>query len=205
MDNLLRKTILCGIILVLVYLVFFIFFDKTIDQWVFNNYSDTWLNHLGEYISYLATGSFIKFGITCAFIVILICDSGLEKQWTRLLLYICLSVSLAIIIGEGFKYLLGRHRPVMLFDKNLYGLHFFSSNWELNSTPSGHTIRAFSLFTALSLLFQRFAFIFISIAVIIGISRVIVTAHFPSDVLFGAFIGTFTAIWTYKYYFKTQI
>jgi membrane-associated phospholipid phosphatase len=89
----------------------------------------------------------------------------------------------------------------MLFDHNLYGLHFFSSEWALNSSPSGHTIRAFSLLTALSMLYRRFTVVFIFIALLIGASRVAVTAHYPSDVLFGAFIGIFTAVWTYQYFF----
>jgi membrane-associated phospholipid phosphatase len=93
----------------------------------------------------------------------------------------------------------------MLFEHNLYGMHFFSSEWLLNSTPSGHSLRAFSVFTALSLLYRRFTVVFISVAVLIGASRVVVTAHYPSDVVFGAFIGIFTAAWTYKYFFiKTE-
>ena len=89
----------------------------------------------------------------------------------------------------------------MLFEQNLYGLHFFSTEWALNSTPSGHTLRAFSFLTALSMLYRRFTVVFISIAILIGVSRVIVTAHYPSDVVFGAFIGVFTALWVYKYFF----
>ena len=89
----------------------------------------------------------------------------------------------------------------MLFNHNLYGLHFFSSEWSLNSTPSGHSIRAFSLLTALSMLYRRFTIFFIFIALLIGASRVAVTAHYPSDVLFGAFIGIFTAVWIYQYFF----
>jgi membrane-associated phospholipid phosphatase len=110
-------------------------------------------------------------------------------------------VAIAIIIGDGLKYLLGRHRPVMLFDHNLYGLKFFSSEWALNSSPSGHTIRAFSLLTALSMVYRRFTVVFILIALLIGASRVAVTAHYPSDVLFGALIGILTSVWTYQYFF----
>ena len=44
------------------------------------------------------------------------------------------------------------------------------------------------------MLYRRFAVVFISIAILIGVSRVIVTAHYPSDVVFGAFIGVFTAL-----------
>ena len=135
------------------------------------------------------------------FILVLISDSGLKRQRTRFLLYICICVAIAIVIGDGLKYLLGRYRPIMLFEHNLYGLHFFSAEWALNSTPSGHTIRAFSLLTALAMLYRRFAFVFISIALLIGLSRVAVTAHYPSDVLFGAYIGILTAVWTYQYFF----
>ena len=89
----------------------------------------------------------------------------------------------------------------MLFEQNLYGLHFLSAEWALNSTPSGHTLRAFSILTALSMLYRRFASIFIIIAIVIGISRVVVKAHYPSDVVFGAFIGIFAALWVYKHFF----
>ena len=201
MEGLYRKTAISAVIATILYLVFFIFFDRAIDLWVHNNCSKTWFPQLGDYISYLANGSFVRLGLALCFILILVCDSGIKKRWTRLLLYICISGAIAIVIGDGLKYLLGRYRPIMLFENNLYGLHCFSTKWAMNSTPSGHTIRAFSILTALSMLHRRFAGIFISLAVLIGASRVIVTAHYPSDVLFGAFIGIFTAIWTYKYFF----
>jgi membrane-associated phospholipid phosphatase len=92
----------------------------------------------------------------------------------------------------------------MLFQDNLYGLQFFSAKWEFNSTPSGHTLRAFALFTALALLFRRGAAVFLAFGALIGTSRVIITDHYPSDVLLGAFIGIFTALWTYKYFFPAN-
>lgn len=205
MENLFKRTAIAAGISGIMYLILFYFFDRTIDLWIHNNWSNTWLFQLGTYISYLANGDFIKLGIALCFILIIISDSDLEKRWTRCLLYICISGSVAIIIGDGCKYLLGRYRPIMLFEDNLYGLHFFSSKWALNSTPSGHTVRAFAILTALSLLSRRFTVVFISVAVLIGASRVAVTAHYPSDVLFGAFIGIFTATWTYKYFFGEDI
>jgi membrane-associated phospholipid phosphatase len=199
--GLLRKTAISAAIASVAYLVLFIFFDKAIDLWIHDNFSNTWLPHVGSYISYLADGSFVRLGIALCFIVVIISDYRLQKRRTKMVLYICVCVAIAIIIGDGLKYLFGRHRPVMLFDHNLYGLEFFSSEWALNSSPSGHTIRAFSLLTALSMLYRRFTVVFIFIALLIGASRVAVTAHYPSDVLFGAFIGIFTAVWTYQYFF----
>lgn len=201
MEELVKKTAITAGITVIIYLVLFFFFDRAIDLWVHNYCSKTWLFALGTYISFLAKGDFVKLAIAFCFILIIVCDPCIKWRWTRYLLYICITGSIAIIIGDGFKYLLGRYRPIMLFEHNLYGMHFFSSEWALNSTPSGHTIRAFSILTAVSLLYRRFTVVFISIATLIGASRVIVTAHYPSDVLFGAFIGIFTAAWTYKYYF----
>jgi membrane-associated phospholipid phosphatase len=201
MKDLLKKTAIAAGITGIIYLVLFFFFDRAIDLWIHNNYANTWLTQLGTYISYLAKGEFIKLGLAIGFILIIIIDPHLTRRWTKNLLFICITGSIAIIIGEGLKFLLGRYRPIMLFDKNLYGPHFFSSKWALNSTPSGHTIRAFSLLTALSLLYRRFTVVFISVAGIIGASRVAVTAHYPSDVLLGAFIGIFIAGWTYQYFF----
>ncbi len=204
MEDLFKKTVVTAGITAIIYLIMFTFFDKSIDLLVHNKYSNTWLFQSGTYISYLAKGVYIKLGLALCFILILICDPGIKRLWTKYLLYICISVSIAIIIGDGMKYLLGRYRPIMLFEHNLYGLHFFSSEWALNSTPSGHTLRAFSLLTAASLLYRRFTIIFFSVAALIGASRVAVTAHYPSDVLFGAFIGIFAASWTYRYFFITD-
>lgn len=201
MDNLNNKTAMYAVIAFIIYLALFFFFDKTIDLWVYTTFSNTWLFHLGRGISCLATGSYVKLGIAFCFILILVGDSGIKRQGTKFLLYICICGAIAIVIGDGLKYLLGRYRPIMLFEHNLYGLHFFSSEWALNSTPSGHTLRAFAILTALSMLYRRFTVVFMSMAVLIGVSRVAVTAHYPSDIVFGAFIGIFTALWTYKHFF----
>jgi len=202
MDALLKKTIIAAVIVAIIYLALFIFFDQGIDLRVHEAFSNNKIFQWGTNVSTAATGAYIKLLIAIGLILVIIIDPGLKKDWTRKLLFVCVSCSIAIIIGEGLKFLLGRHRPVMLFENNRYGLEFFSTKWELNSTPSGHTLRAFSILTALSLLFRRFTPLFLTIAILIGASRVIVTAHYPSDVLFGAFIGIFSALWTYRYFFE---
>ena len=204
MDDLLKKTITVAVIAVIIYLALFFFFDRTIDIWIHKTCSNTGIFQWGTDVSTAATGAYIKLLIAACLIMIIIIDPGMKRLWTRNLLFICVSCSIAVIVGEGLKFLLGRHRPVMLFEHGQYGLRFFSSKWELNSTPSGHTLRAFSILTALSLLCRRFTPFFVSIAILIGASRVVVTAHYPSDVVFGAFIGIFSALWTYKYFFAKE-
>ncbi|HNT67828.1 MAG TPA: phosphatase PAP2 family protein [Syntrophorhabdaceae bacterium] len=200
MSDLNNKTAMYAAMAAVIYLALFFFFDRAIDLWVHSTLSNTWLFQVGKCLSALATGSYIKLGIAFCFILILVFDSGIKRQGTRFLLYICICGAIAIVVGDGLKYLLGRYRPIMLFDHNVYGLHFFSSEWALNSTPSGHTLRSFTILTALSMLYRRFTPVFIALAVLIGASRVVVTAHYPSDIVFGAFIGIFTALWTYKHF-----
>lgn len=201
MDKLPKKTGVAFAGFVLLYLLFFLFFDRLIAQWVHTNFTNTWVETLGIFISYLGYSPVVEIGLTLGFIVGIIgiiSNNGKNQYWTSCLFYVCISCAVAIVIGEGLKVVLARYRPVMLFESGEYGLHFFSTKWALNSTPSGHTLRTFSIMTALSMLFPRGRILFLATAVLVGISRIAVTAHYPSDVLFGAFIGIFSALWIYK-------
>ena len=44
----------------------------------------------------------------------------------------------------------------------------------------------------------------ITLAVLIGVSRVVVTDHYPSDILFGAYIGVFSALWVNRYFYGNR-
>ena len=180
------------------YVIFFLFFDRAVDLWVHRTLAGGIAEEAGSFVSQLATGVYVELALAAGFIWVAVFDPRLERASTKKLFYVLISVGIAILVGEGLKYLLGRYRPVMCFEHGLYGLHFFSSQWELNSTPSGHTLRAFSFFTALSLLYRRFAVLFMLAAVSIGVGRVLVTAHYPSDVLFGAYIGMMSALLVYR-------
>ena len=204
MDGLLKKTAVSAVLAAAAYLLLFWLCDRAVAVWFHTTWSGTWLFQAGTYISCLADGPSIRLVIALGFVVILAGDSGLHHRWARMLLYVCLSAAIALVIADGLKFLLARYRPVMLYEHNLYGLHFFSTQWAMNSTPSGHTVRAFSLLTAGALLYRRMAIVFFGIAVIIGISRVVVTAHYPSDVLLGAFIGIVTTVWVHKHFFKSN-
>jgi membrane-associated phospholipid phosphatase len=201
MLDLRRKTLIFAVGTIAVYILLFLFVDRPLDTWVLNNCSGTWVERLGSFFSSLGDGSVVRLGIALGFLLILAVDPDTGKPWAKLLLFVCISCAIAIVVGEGLKYLLARHRPVGLFEHNLYGMSFLSSEWASNSSPSGHTLRAFAILTALSLRFKRLSVLFITLAVLIGASRVVVTDHYPSDVLFGAFIGVFSALWVNRYFY----
>ncbi|RZJ02177.1 MAG: phosphatase PAP2 family protein [Rubrivivax sp.] len=61
------------------------------------------------------------------------------------------------------------------------------------SFPSGHTLHAFAFALMLSAFFPALAPVLWSFAALVGLARVVLGLHFPSDVLVGALIGTATA------------
>ncbi|WP_052746136.1 phosphatase PAP2 family protein [Sulfurovum lithotrophicum] len=202
MKNTREKIIYTTLATAALYVILFLFFDRNIDLWMHHHMLGKAAESIGKQISVLASLLYVNIALLCAFGYIVIVDPGIRKKSTKKLFYIIITVTVAIMIGEGFKYLLGRYRPIMFFEHGEYGLHFFTTKWVLNSTPSDHTIRAFSFFTALGFLYKHTMPLFMFLALMVGASRVVVTAHYPSDVLFGAFVGIMTAVWMHRYFFE---
>lgn len=58
------------------------------------------------------------------------------------------------------------------------------------SFPSGHTTSAFTTATVLAHFFPKGTPIFYSLAALVGLTRMILGVHYPTDVLIGSLIGT---------------
>ncbi len=89
---------------------------------------------------------------------------------------------------------LGRLRPKHLIKDDLYGFGYYGAEFTNNSFPSGHTQTAFTVAAVLTILFPRWWPVFMSFGALIGVSRVMVGAHYPSDVIMGAYIAITVAI-----------
>lgn len=115
-------------------------------------------------------------------------------------LFVFLSLSITGIFITLVKWIAGRHRPVDLFNSGYFGFDYFGQAYELISFPSGHAQTVFTLATALTLLYPRCGIPLFLMASAVGISRIILTSHYLSDVIAGAGIGIIgTRI--IKYYF----
>ena len=115
-------------------------------------------------------------------------------------LFVFLSLSITGIFINLVKWVAGRHRPIDLFNSGHFGFDYFGQVYELISFPSGHAQTAFTLATALTLLYPRCGIPLFIMASAVGISRIILTSHYLSDVIAGAGIGIIcTRI--IKYYF----
>jgi membrane-associated phospholipid phosphatase len=95
------------------------------------------------------------------------------------------------------KRLIGRARP-----SGLGPFHYVPFSWrpDYASLPSGHSTTAFSAAIAIGALFPRARPALWVYALTIALSRVVIAAHFPSDVIAGAFVGGFGAILVRNYF-----
>jgi undecaprenyl-diphosphatase len=121
--------------------------------------------------------------------------------WTRVQVatgFVFASVAGSGLIVTVVKRIIGRGRPVHFADAGIATFHPFSdASWA--SFPSGHSTTIASFCTAIAILFPRLTVPAIFIALAVGASRVIVGAHYPSDViaglLFGSAFTVFMARW----------
>ncbi|PJH69213.1 phosphatase PAP2 family protein, partial [Salmonella enterica subsp. enterica serovar Typhimurium] len=60
-----------------------------------------------------------------------------------------------------------------------------------HSFPSGHTTAIFSVIIPFILLDWMLMFLLLPIGIIVGVSRIYLGLHFPSDVLGGSLLGSF--------------
>ena len=110
------------------------------------------------------------------------------------------AIALPGIATNGIKYVIGRARPFVggAADPFLYAP--FTGTAAYASMPSGHTTTALSVLVALGILWPRARTVLLIYALLICVSRVVVTAHHPSDVLGGAVMGTFGVMLVARYF-----
>jgi membrane-associated phospholipid phosphatase len=87
------------------------------------------------------------------------------------------------------KRLIGRARPLVDGSANPFLYHPFGWKVEYAGMPSGHATNAFAAAVAIGALWPRARPFMWAYAIVIALTRVALTAHFPSDVLAGAFVG----------------
>ncbi|MDR3556773.1 MAG: phosphatase PAP2 family protein [Syntrophobacteraceae bacterium] len=113
---------------------------------------------------------------------------GKNKGLANLAAFLFLAVALSGLANDLIK-LVGRSRPILLLAKGFYGFKPFTGKYIYTSFPSGHANTIASLCDGLYLVVDRFKYLLLLVALAVMTSRVVVGAHFPSDVLFGAYLG----------------
>lgn len=100
------------------------------------------------------------------------------------------------VLGHLIKTLVGRQRPHVsdVFDSHIFAPISFDSYYQ--SLPSGHAQVVFCSATMLAFLWPRNSLPIYIVAAILTFSRVVVHAHFLSDIMVGGLVGHLGALWS---------
>ena len=133
------------------------------------------------------------------FLLILFAAAGVRElpQVSRLVLasmtvrlgFLFLAIGVPGLFVAILKRIIGRARPLVVEDGGV--LIFAPLIWRADyaSIPSGHGTTAFAAAIAIGTLWPRARAVMWTYAVLIAVSRVVITAHYPSDVIASAFFG----------------
>lgn len=123
---------------------------------------------------------------------------GVARGWASLSKaagFVLASLAFSAVLVHILKLTVGRVRPGALFSEGIYAAFPLSFDTTLSSFPSGHSQTVWSIMTALMFLFPRAWPLFAAWATVIASSRIIVGAHFPSDILMGSFIAAMSTLY----------
>lgn len=98
------------------------------------------------------------------------------------------------LLSQIVKHLVGRARPKLVDTLGPQHFDLFSLKAVLASFPSGHTTTIVAAAASLSFFMPRRAVLLFALALPVAASRLIIGAHYPSDVLGGVFLGLGSAL-----------
>jgi undecaprenyl-diphosphatase len=123
-------------------------------------------------------------------------------RWSRLVLasvavrlgFVFAAIAVPSLLISIVKRVIGRARPFVDIQPDPF--HYMWGAWRADyaSFPSGHATAAFAAATAISLVCPRLRVLMWIYALLITVSRVVVAAHHPSDVIAGAIAGSLGAL-----------
>lgn len=105
----------------------------------------------------------------------------------------CISLAISHIPVQILKKLYPRKRPYITINGTKHPINPLQDH----SFPSGHTTAIFSLAIPFILYTPVLGFLLVPLALSVGISRIYLGLHYPSDVLAGICLGTLTGILSY--------
>jgi membrane-associated phospholipid phosphatase len=161
----------------------------------FFDYLFNFITRLGEELAFVALALFF-----------------LLKKNYKMGLKIALTGIVVIIPVAILKEWFAHPRPVTVFEQmGIFSSINLPQGYDIlrgyNSFPSGHSAAAFALWTILALNIKKVKgqLIFLSIAILVALSRVYLLCHFPEDTLFGSTIGISIALIIQYFFIKQNI
>ena len=154
----------------------------------------TWFGQGGVVL--YTTGVLIVIGLAISFAL-----PGLASRLEvpiRRAISVFIIVAAAGLMDDALKIVFGRARPYLWLAGDDSGFGFLRYNAKFASFPSGHTTTSFAAALAFSMLWPRGKWWFLLAALLIGVSRIALDAHYLSDVIAGALLGSAVAVFLGK-------
>jgi membrane-associated phospholipid phosphatase len=180
------KYILGASSLLITFIISYLYWDRPVALWC-KEYCVGSYNDFFAAITKLGVSTPYLIGSALLFLYFYYAKRNLRHSYHALFLFS--TVALSGIVADIIKVIAGRFRPSMLFDHGLYGFDLFHIKSAMTSFPSGHTATAFALAMYISLYWPKWALAGWIMAVAIGLSRIMTTAHYLSDVIAGIAVG----------------
>lgn len=117
--------------------------------------------------------------------------------------FVFFAVLVPTLVGDVLKWIVGRGRPFVGGEGNVFSFRHFGGTEAFASFPSGHANTAFALAFAVSALWPQARPVMLAYAIAIALSRLVLLAHHPSDVVAGALIGVIGAM-AVRYWFAAR-
>lgn len=119
--------------------------------------------------------------------------------------FLFLAIAVPYGVNAILKQAIGRARPFVGGNANAYLYHPFSLGPAYASLPSNHATTVCAAAVAIGAIFPRLRMLMWVYAALVMVSRVVVIAHHPSDVIAGALVGTAGALLVRNYFASRRI
>ena len=114
-----------------------------------------------------------------------------SKAWVRIFLAMLIALAIAGATGRVVKFATGRARPSIKTEVHWNGPRFSS---KYHAFPSGHVAASTAFFATLFLARKKIGAPLLLVPILIALSRIVVGAHYLSDITFAAILGVICAI-----------
>ena len=111
------------------------------------------------------------------------------KAYSALPLFFFAAIAVPGLTVDLIKVVFGRARPKLLFSHGDFYFGWWGTQSDFWSFPSGHTANVVAIALAVSMIWPRYRAPTAVFAVLVAASRIIITAHYVSDVVMGAFLA----------------
>ena len=128
-----------------------------------------------------------------------------NRRWQRIFLCAMLASTMAGALTNTLRLTTGRTRPrvALPIEQGWYG-PYHEGRWlvgrsEFNSFPSGHTATAIGFATVILLASPWWGSVALTLALAVAMSRLLLGAHHPSDLLAATFLAVSVAYFLWSY------